>query len=171
MEDTQYQRLLSAALNFLSIRLRSKKEIQEFLRRKVIKWNIAVLYGERVLNRLDELGYINDDTFALAFITSRNRFHPKGKLILRQELEQKGINPDVIEKALRDAGEDESGNQVEIARRAARKKLRGYARYPKKERRNKVYNYLQRKGFDHTTISSVIDEILSEALQYDSKRG
>ena len=162
MEDDFYQKLLGLALNFVSIRPRSEKEIREYLVKKIHRWGISESLLEDIINRLSELGYVDDLTFSQAFISSRNRFRPKGKRLITQELKQKGISSDVIENALNRLERDEEGgesSQVDLARRAVQKRLQSFKRYDKQERRNKLYSFLLRRGFDHDTIRSLIDEL------------
>jgi regulatory protein len=165
MDDEIYQRLLGFALNYVSIRPRSEKEIRSYIVKKISKWKISLEYLEKVLVRLDELGYVDDLKFSRAFIESMNRSRPKGTLLIRMELKKKGVDPEVIEKARELIKSDETGNDMDLARIAATKKLRSLQRYDRAAQKSKMYGFLGRRGFDHTTISSVIDEMLPKGLQ------
>jgi regulatory protein len=166
MDDEIYQRLLGFGLNFVSIRPRSEKEIREYILKKIHRWKISSAFFEKVINRLHELGYVDDLKFACAYISSRNRFRPKGKMLIRMELRKKGVDQDCIERALElSIGNGTEGDQADLARHAAVKKLRSLERYDRTSQRNKLYSFLMRRGFDHTTISSVIDGLTPKGLQ------
>jgi len=158
MDDDFYQKLLGFALNYVSIRPRSEKEIRDYVIRKIHRLGVSESLLHKVVDRLKELGYIDDVGFSNAFISSRNRLRPKGKFLLKRELLQKGIEPDVVESVLSRLDYEE-GNQVDLATKAVQKKLQGLKRYTLKERRNKLYSFLLRRGFDYDTITSVIDEV------------
>jgi len=165
MDDEIYQRLLGFALNFVSIRLRSEKEIHDYILKKIEKWKISSTFLEKVVIRLTELGYVDDLKFAQAFISSMNRSRPKGRMRIRLELQKKGVSREAIEMAQGLLQADECYTDRDLARNTALKKLRSLQRYDPVSRRTKLYNFLGRRGFDHTTISSVIDELSPKGLQ------
>ena len=165
MDDETYQRLLGFGLNYVSIRLRSEGEIRSYLLKKITTWKISSEYLERVMGRLEELGYVDDLKFAQAFIGSRNHSRPKGQMLIRMELQRKGVDRELTQKAqdlLKESGGD---TELDLARNAATKKLRSLGRYDRRGQRNKLYSFLARRGFGHTIISSVIDEMLPKGLQ------
>jgi regulatory protein len=165
MDDDLYQKLLGLALNFVSIRPRSQKEIREYLQKKITRWHANSDLLEKLFGRLTELGYVDDLNFARVFISSRNQFRPKGNSLLRLELKRKGISQDCIDTALEGSGSDMSTNEADLAQKAAIKKLRGLHRYDKRQQRNKLYAFLSRRGFALDTISSVIDGLFPKGLQ------
>ena len=165
MDDETYQRLLGFGLNYVSIRLRSEGEIRSYILKKITKWKISSEYLEKVMGRLGELGYVDDLKFAQAFIGSRNRSRPKGQMLIRMELQRKGVDLELAQKAQELLKNDGSDTELDLARNAATKKLRSLERHDRTGQRNKLYSFLARRGFDHTTISSVIDEMLPKGLQ------
>jgi len=165
MDDEIYQRLLGFGLNYVSIRSRSEEEIRSYILKKITRWNISSEYLEKVMGRLNELGYVDDLKFAQAFISSRNRSRPKGQMLIRMELQRKGLGRELIEKAQELLKADEDDVEVDLAINAATKKLRSLGRYDRAVQRNKLYSFLARRGFDHATISSVIDEMLPKGIQ------
>src|SRR3989337_959520 len=50
--------------------------------------------------RLGDLGLLDDEAFALAWIESRDRAHPRGEHALMLELRQKGLDATTIAAAL-----------------------------------------------------------------------
>ncbi len=118
---------------------------------------------ETAIDRLVELGILDDAAFARAWVESRDRAHPRGGRALRQELRAKGIADDVIAQVL-DERSDGSGDaagptdrdaapvdpdEVAAARLLERKaSFLGRTRDPR-ERRQRAYVLLVRNGFDH----------------------
>ncbi len=156
-----YQSLFNAALRFVSYRPRSRKELVDFLQKKLQKWNIASsAIFENVVKRVEELGYIDDAKFASWWVEQRNSFRPKGIALLARELYQKGISRELIEQTLQKS----SGDEMEAARIIVGKKLKLFARLPKLEQKKKLYGFLGRRGFPSEVISRVVDEITSKGV-------
>jgi regulatory protein len=148
----------------VSFRRRSIKEIRVFLKKKIkapSTENDEIL--EKVMVRLVDLEYANDEKFAQWLIESRQKHAPRGIRVIRQELLQKGIEKALIDSLLMD---NPSGSQVEfqteLAKKAIEKKLFLWRKYPMMIRKKKIYEFLARRGFDGTTISGVIDGVLGK---------
>jgi len=160
----QTERLLNKALNFISFRPRSEKEIREHLLRKgklkevkgeVEKTQYEFSVGE-VLRRLKKLGQINDRTFASWWIDQRNRFRPCGQRLLRIELRAKGVSKEIIDESLCINDED----QMQLALAAASKKMKLLKKYNEEEIRLKIGQFLLRRGFDWNIIKKVVDTLI-----------
>ncbi len=136
------------AIRYLGNREHSRKEIIVKLERK--KFNQEAI--ETALNRLDELGLLDDRSFAMHYVGSRSRKKPLGRYKLRYELLQKGIAEEVIDEVLNEY--DSSTHCLD----AALKKLpfiKGDERY----RRKKLHAFLMNRGFDNQTIRETLDQI------------
>jgi len=161
MDTTLYESLLRSVYRFISFRPRSEREIKEFLQKKLTKWKVAGSTSvTKVIERMRELGYVDDYKFALWWVTQRNTFRPKGNRVISQELLRKGITRDTIDQALIDAGKD--GGEKENARKAVAKKLVLWAKLPRIEQKKKVYTFLAQRGFSRDAIDAIIDEIVQK---------
>ncbi len=143
-----YQILLNAAFRFLSFRPRSSKEVKEFLQKKTKTASVV----DCVMDRLVELGYIDDNKFAAWWIESRQKTKPKGMRLIKFELKQKGVDTEAVVEMPED----------EVARRAIQKKLEIWKKLPKLEEKKKLYDFLARRGFSYNTITRVIDGVLGK---------
>jgi regulatory protein len=105
------------------------------------------------LERLKEIGLIDDLSFSRLWIRDRTKINPRGTLLLRRELRMKGVAPPTIEKALEEFKEknDESRLLIEVAERRA-KKLKGLDSV---SRRRRLFNYLLRRGFPMDEVRKV----------------
>lgn len=157
MDNPYYEILINAALNYVSFRPRSEKELREYLQKKLKKWKVSGdLLLEKVVARMGELGYVDDEKFAAWWLEQRAAFRPKGPMALKIELAKHGVSRQIIESVL--VGEDR-GSFQDAAKRVVVKKYAVWAKLPAMERKKKVYEHLARRGFDSDTIGSVIDDI------------
>ncbi|ACB85057.1 regulatory protein RecX [Natranaerobius thermophilus] len=147
-ENKHYEQALNQSFKYLSIRPRSQKEIFQYLMQK----NYPRGTVEVVLNRLMELGYIDDEYFANSFaeekvILSNN---PIGPYKLKYELAKKGISGEIIDQVIAQYFEDEQS----LAQLAFQKK------YPQEDLEHddliKAAKYLERRGFSYEIIRSVV---------------
>lgn len=156
MEKTSYERLMAAALRFVSYRPRSKKEILDFLKKTLRRHNTsAPLVVDQVMNRLTELGYADDQVFVAWWVDQRTRATPKGVRVIVQELMAKGIVRADAETYLAASGIDEK----EKALRVLEKKLRVWSALPKDVHKRKAFDYLYRRGFSSGVIRSIVDGV------------
>jgi regulatory protein len=145
MDNPYYERLVNAAIRFVSFRPHSEKEMTDFLNKKLTRWKVsgAGLIA-KVIGRMEELGYVDDEKFAQWWADQRTTFKPKGNRYIQMELKGKGVPDAVIASVLAPRG---SQSLQEAAKRAI-----GRKRF---ESRQKLYNYLLRRGFDADTIKRV----------------
>lgn len=140
------------AYRLISLRPRSIAEIQRSLKKKGYDPEVI----EQVINRLVELDFLNDETFAQYWVEQRDTFKPRSHMALRQELQQKGISRSIIDEAIT------ASDETTAARTAAEKKARQLARYQEDEFKKKLGQFLQRRGFRYALIKEIIDEIWQE---------
>ncbi|NEX13544.1 MAG: regulatory protein RecX [Prosthecochloris sp.] len=148
MADTDDKKAFDLAIRLLGEREHSRKEIITKLERR--KFSEAAI--DKTLERLDQLGLIDDRSFAEHFVGSRSRKKPSGKYKLRYELFQKGISETIIDEVLSDY--DSSAHCLD----AAMKKfpfLKGDDHY----KRKKLYAFLANRGFDSHSIRETLDQI------------
>ena len=84
--------LYSVALNYISIRMRSKKEIKEYLIKKGSSNNKI----DEVISKL----YINDFNFAKAFVSDQMILSPNGPYKIKNGLVKYGISEDIINEVI-----------------------------------------------------------------------
>jgi regulatory protein len=159
MENPYYEKLVNTAIRFVSFRPRSRRELTDFLTKKMSKWDIV---GEpllqKVVSRMEELGYVDDRKFASWWIAQRSTFRPKGKRALMAELQQKGIAREIMVELLETTQKtQDSFDEAVSAQKAIERKLVIWAKMPSIEQKKKVYTFLAQRGFSHAIISRIID--------------
>lgn len=133
------------AVNFISYRPRSSKEVTDKLTRKGFASDIV----REEVEQLRELMLINDLEFARMFIRDKLRGKPMGRALLRRKLLDKGISFQATERVLREYVTDE--NEQEAARVLATRKLKmsrvRFADLEPAVRQKRLADYLLNRGF------------------------
>ena len=145
-EKDQFETAYQRAINFLSYRIRSEKEI----RQNLIKHETPEGIVEQVLDRLRGASLVNDREFASSWVGNRIRFKPRGKRALTSELIQKGIENEIIEEAL--LGIDEE----ELAYACARSRISKFSGLDEKTFKKKLSSLLTRRGFPYHVVNDVV---------------
>ena len=154
--------VLEAAARFLEVRSRSVAEV----RRRLTGAGYQVALVEDAIARLLDLGLLDDEAFARAWIESRDRARPRGERAIRQELGLKGVDRTTVDLVLAERREaaagmpDEDGVVVSPDRAAAERLLARNARSlarvaDPRQRRQRAYALLARNGFDPDICRSV----------------
>ncbi len=141
-----YSLALDRALRFLATRPRSVAEVRRRLQRG--KFDEAII--ERVVRRLQELEYLDDEAFARYWVENRETFRPRGPRALRYELRQKGISPEIIERVLKQVIPEVS------ARAALARPMQRWQHLTWPAFRQKATQYLARRGFSYEVIRKVV---------------
>jgi len=151
--DDAYQKAFDRALNFLSYRPRSEREVRANLSRKKIEVDVL----ERVVGRLKELALIDDRAFAQYWQENRQRFSPRGPRAIQSELRAKGLDRDIIDEVV-----DTQADQTDAAYEAALRKARSLHGLDYQAFRQRLGSHLLRRGFSYDTISSVSERLWRE---------
>jgi len=143
MEDhLQYKRARERALRMLALRGRSRAE----LRKKLAERDFTKSVIERVLENLVELGYLDDEAFAVnrARHLAVNRLYGDRKI--EEQLREKGVAREAARAAIREVREEFP--EMEGIARSAAKKLQGRSMDGlNKKERLALARALQSKGY------------------------
>lgn len=153
-------KVFNKSLFFLKFRPRSEKEVSDNLRKYISKLNLTLAETEKLIkqtiNRLKELQFVNDEEFVKYWIDQRQGSRPKGEQVIRLELKQKGIDKTIIDKIISE--NLTAGSQKEPITKLINKALTKYKHLEFIKKRQKVIEYLLRRGYIYTEISSLVDE-------------
>ena len=150
-EAAVYDKALQKALDRLGRRAHSRRELDLKLRR--LEYETAV--RERVLDRLAELGLIDDRAFAEAVVRDTAARKPAGPRLLKQKLMQKGVEGETVDEVLADLAPT-ADQQAAQALELVRKKLPSMTRLDAATRKRRLYGMLGRRGFDYDAIESAL---------------
>lgn len=144
-----------SAIKYISYRPRSSAEVKRNLTDKGYEPPVIDI----VLTWLPTVHLLDDHEFARYWIEQRETFKPRSRMVLAMELRQKGIDNSIIDELLGDVDE------LESAKRAARKRLGRWEQLPENEFRTKLYRYLQGRGFGYGIAREVADDLWEQLVE------
>ncbi|BDI29222.1 regulatory protein RecX [Capsulimonas corticalis] len=155
----ELHRATEAAYTYLETRARSEKEVRDRLSRDEYPDEVIT----QVIDKLREMTLLDDSQFAKQWVQAKTNVagsRPVGRRRISSQLYQKGVHKDTIGKALAEVTDDD---EIELARAAARKKVRALSDDPEIARaeRQRLIAFLQRRGFSWETCKRVADESFS----------
>ncbi len=172
--------VFEAAARFLEARSRSVHEV----RRRLTQAGYRPDLVEGAIERMLELGMLDDEAFARAWVESRDRARPRGERAIREELRLKGVDRlsvDLVLEERREAARSgvEAGHSSAAGsadRTAAERLLARHARAlarvaDPRQRRQRAYALLARNGFDAETCREVASRLDAEAAGGTSADG
>ncbi|MNO89338.1 Regulatory protein RecX [compost metagenome] len=148
------QRAYVEGLRYLERKPRTAMEMTRRLRQKEIGETIIA----EVVQRLQQERFLDDPLYAKQWAEQRITNQRKGKMWIRQELREKGIDKSLISEALENISPEQ---ELESALQTGRKKwnlIRGEAA----DKRRKTGAFLMRRGFSGDTVRQVINTLLEE---------
>lgn len=149
VKKAEYQKILDKLLRFATLRPRSKKEVDDYFRRKKVHESLY----EELFKKLVHLELVDDQKFAKWWVEQRQNFKPKPKRVLQMELLKKGIDRQIIDGVLSVEDIDEK----KIAEELLKKKAYKWKGLEPREIRQKMSTYLIGKGFGWEVINEVLD--------------
>ncbi|AIQ75010.1 RecX family transcriptional regulator [Paenibacillus odorifer] len=148
------QRAYVEGLRYLERKPRTAMEMTRRLRQKEIGETIIA----EVVQRLQQERFLDDPLYAKQWAEQRIANQRKGKMWIRQELREKGIDKTLISEALENITPEQ---ELESALETGRKKwnlIRGDA----SDKRRKTGAFLMRRGFSGDMVRQVINTLLAE---------
>jgi regulatory protein len=151
---------MEVAARFLATRPRSRREVERRLQRAGAE--DAVISA--TLDRLEQLGYVDDAAFVRWWAEQRDRHSPRGRRMVEAELRQRGIGREAIE-GLRESWDDPErapgdehlpASDAERAAVALERHLRGRAIPDDRQAVQRLGMFLVRRGFDPQTARTAI---------------
>lgn len=147
--DTNYYDIYYKTINYITRKLRSEKEVNEF----IDKNNVNAKDKKEVIRKLKEIGLINDLNFVKAYISDRINLSNDGPLKIRKSLLEHDISIDIIDENI-----DKIDNELvkEKLSKMIRKKINNtkYSGYVLKQ---KVINDFVNLGYTKELIVEIYD--------------
>ncbi|MBN2284833.1 MAG: RecX family transcriptional regulator [Tissierellales bacterium] len=153
--EEEHHKALNAALNLLSYQQRTLHEIDERLKAKGYDEGIIGI----ILDKLVEVGYLNDEKYVADFIRDKIKLKKYGSLKIRHQLMNRGIDQELISNGLEKIEELEMLNNAKTLIRKKAVTLKDLEEHKKKAR---LYRYLAGKGYDYPLIHKAINEFNEE---------
>ncbi len=154
-----YEVARKIVLRQLAAAPRSRKQLADKLRERECDDHVA----SAVLDRLEEVGLIDDEAYAASTVRSQQTSRGLGRRAIAQELRRKGIASEVIDEQLETIDDEEERDR---ARALADKKLRAMHGLDATVQTRRLAGMLARKGYSSSVAWSVIREAIADAPEH-----
>lgn len=151
LRQDEVKKAIATSLNLLSHRPRAAGELATKLRERAYSPEAI----EAAIARMRELHLIDDRQFAERWVESRQIHRPRSARMLRQELRQKGVDRDIIEESIEEAGLDEFGDALSLAQ----KKAVSFRDLEPQVRERRLTGFLARRGYGYDIIRKVMERL------------
>ena len=152
---SDYEKLLNYSFRLLSRKrytvFEIEKKLKQYSKRRSLDDENDI---NKVIKRLFDLRYLNDQEYCNDFINSRIKFKPRGKFLIKKELMLKGIKKDLIENTMN----KNIINEEELGSRLIEKKTHKWSKLEIRKQKEKAYQFLSRKGFSLDSIYKILDK-------------
>lgn len=142
--------LVNASIKYINVRLRSIKEIKDYLLKKEDDNDLI----DEVISRLIKMGYLDDRRFTEAYIKDKLNFTSWGDYKIINELNKLGISSLDIEDNTDLLNEDILNERM---RKIIDKDIRTNKKYSGLKLKNKIYNHLLTNGYSKEKVISLIN--------------
>lgn len=150
IRESRIYELVDISIKYISIRLRSIKEIKDYLKKK--EENIELI--DIAINKLIKLGYLDDNKFTKAFIKDKLTLTSMGDYKIKMELQRLGVSYEIIEDNISLIDENLLEEKI---KKLIEKDIRTNKKYSGVNLKNKVYNHLVTAGYSKEKVISVLN--------------
>ena len=148
LKENDNANIYNKCVKYISVRLRSKKEIIDSLKKLNID-NTA-----DIIDKLTKNNLINDEVFTKAFIKDKINFTSYGPYRIRQELNKYNIDNEIIDKYIKDIDEEILIGKID---KQINKMIKSNRKYSSNILKSKIYNNLYNNGFDKDMIINILN--------------
>lgn len=156
MEDLRP--LLNLAYFYLKFRLRTVKEVRNYLYKKIKTKHWSRNDVEKVIKHLLEQKLLDDQEFIHYLVASRTRTKVKGVFAIKQELLKYGVDKKLID----DYFDKTEINEEALAEKALSSRWSRLKNLPAKKRFEKAISFLLRRGFNFDISRKTVERLLNE---------
>lgn len=152
ISKTVFFRAKQKALALLKFMDRTELELRNKLKEAGYTDEIV----DKTIAYINGYGYLDDERLTSSYV--RNRMNTKSKLMIKMELQQKGVNSDIIDQVFHEEYENENHEDAELTaiKKVIAKKVKSTENLEYEEKQ-KLIASLYRKGFDISKIKQVLE--------------
>ena len=147
--ETNLQEHYNACIKYISIRIRSIKEIKDYLKRK----NVDDDDIEYIVSKLETNKYLDDNYFCECFIKDKLKFTNWGEVKIIYELKKHNISSTIIDNNKYLMNKEILTDKID---RIITKQIKSNHKLDNAKLRNKLYNHLINAGY---TSSLVVERL------------
>lgn len=137
-------KLYNQTLRYVAMRLRSRWEVEFYLKRK----DASPALIEEILNKLSNIGMLDDEKLAKAYVNDRQLLRPASRRKIITGLRQKHVAEDIISQVVETETDGDSNALRAIIERKRQQ--------PKYQDDLKLMQYLARQGFNYGDIKTAL---------------
>lgn len=156
-EEAGAAEAMDRAVHYLSYRPRTCREVRTYLGSHGLS-----RYADGALERCLEVGYLNDEAYAMAFVRERLRLKPRGRPRLVSELLARGVDRQTADRAVDAALDDEGVSEDALLRDVAARRASSLRNLDPPRARRRLSAFLARRGFRAADIRTVVSELLPD---------
>lgn len=135
--------------------LEAGDKTREQVRQKLVQGGYPSCAVEAALAYVESFHYIDDKRYAAVYVENQSR--KKGRARIRMELLQKGVKQEIIDTVFEEQEQSQDQEPRTVIRELIRKKTGGEGLAGDKEKQ-RLYGFLQRRGFSSSDILSAFRE-------------
>ena len=139
-------KIYNQTLRYIALRPRTKWEIEVYLNKK----DASPTLLESTLNKLSNVGLLDDKKYAQSFVNDRRLLRPSSRRKIVNDLRKKHIPSGIIEEVVGSESEDEQSALKSIIERKRQQ--------TKYQDDLKLMQYLARQGFNYGDIKDALKE-------------
>lgn len=139
------------SIKYITLRLRSKKEIREYLKKKEISDNII----NDTIKKLEENNFINEEIYTKSYINDSINLKTEGPYKIKSSLLKLGIKEELIDEYLDKISNDVWSDKIDTY---VSKKIKGNSKYSTYMLRSKILLNLTNLGFNKEDVLSILQK-------------
>ena len=152
LEENKSYIAYDLAINYLKVKMRSRKEIKDYLLKKDISEELI----NTAIEKLEEQGYLNDLSYAKAFINDRINLSNDGPYKIKEQLIKLGISEEIVLKELEVFDNDLEQERI---KKLIDKQIKINHNKGEFLLKKKLLDYLVNLGYSKGVVISLVDDV------------
>ena len=155
-EDNYRAAIYDVSLKYISIRMRAKKEIEEYLKKKKYDNNDI----KECIEKLEKNGHLNDNYFCKCYVNDKINFTNNGIDKIKNDLLRLNIDEDVINECISNIDKNILNEKLN---KIINKELRINSKLPIGKLKQKIISRCINLGYKLSEINEILDNISIES--------
>lgn len=150
-ENEKYE-VYNKVVKYIMKKMRTKKEIEKYIQ----KYDLSKQEEDIIFDKLRSINLLNHELYATSYVIDKMNLSKEGPLKIRKDLEEKGIEIEYIDKALKKFDIAERQNKMILL---LQKKVDNNKKYSNYELKRRLINELDRLGYSRDFTEECFREI------------
>jgi len=144
-----YKTALQKSSAYCALCERATSEVKE----KLQKWSVQDIDIEKIIQKLIEEDFLNEQRYCNAFVKDKFRFNRWGKTKIAYMLSQKNVSKECVSQALDNIDEEE---YLSVLADLLKSKIKSIKETDKFQKEQKLFRFAASRGFENDVIKFVI---------------